>query len=1051
MAASRPCTWSWTRPRRCWKNPTPSKGPSPAPSSAARRWGRLRRSCTQSGWAEQAHAVGDASLKAELDRILSQDLVRLLGLGLLVATLGLWASTRSLRRALFVSLTCGACAATGLGMMQRLGAPFTATSLVLPLLVLVVTVADALHVLARWDWERGRTDDARLAWRNTLRKTYAPCLVASLTTAAGCFSFAITPLLALRDFAWDASLAILVAYPLLLAPLWAAMLGWPALLGGPLPKAGEKAGEKASQKPAALLQPQRWTPRLRLRRWLALWGGVTLLFAAALPFARSESDFLQVFFAPQSDTRQGFDLVDGHLGGSGVLDIIIDSGQEEHFRGLQGRDAVLAFEGRVREGLGHLDWLRDVNSYLTPLRVAHRGLEGEGPRAQDDATLAQELFFLDLSQSESDRGVLQPWLTFDGASARVRLITPNLNSQQLQQLEARVRQAAAPMQEQGQSAAITGPANYVRYLSSLVFESQGKAGALAIALIGVLVLLQLGLRWGAIALAVNLPPLLITLGTIVWLGLPFDFGTILVTSLTLGLVVDSSLHLFSCARRMSATAPLEAAFGEALRETLPPILRATAVITAGAGGAMDLRAGADPALCRPVHPGGLAGLPERRDPAPLPVAARPTLGRIGALLPRSRTASATMDTPADHPGLDEYLKGVLRARVYDVARVTELDPAPNLSRRLDNRVLLKREDTQSIFSFKCRGAANWMARNLPQGNGKAGGGARVVAASAGNHAQGVAIASQRRGMRATLVMPQTTPDLKTRAVAALGAEVVLVGDTFDEAKEHAETLAQDEDVHLIPPFDDPAVICGQGTVAMEVLRQWQEPLHALLVPLGGGGLLAGILAYVKSVRPEIRVIGVEPANAACGLAAMEAGRIVELDEVGLFADGVAVRAIGQHCWPLIRDHCDQIVTVDTDEICAAVRDLFEDLRVIAEPAGALATAGLRKYIEQTGVRGTRPSSPSSRAPTPTSPAWGTSSSAPSWARAPRCCWRCRSPSGPAASASSAPPWATTRSPSSTTATTIRAAPGCWPGCASRGPRAPIWCSGWRARATRCWT
>lgn len=309
-----------------------------------------------------------------------------------------------------------------------------------------------------------------------------------------------------------------------------------------------------------------------------------------------------------------------------------------------------------------------------------------------------------------------------------------------------------------------------------------------------------------------------------------------------------------------------------------------------------------------------------------------------------------MDTPADHPGLDEYLKGVLRARVYDVARVTELDPAPNLSRRLDNRVLLKREDTQSIFSFKCRGAANWMARNLPQGNGKAGGGARVVAASAGNHAQGVAIASQRRGMRATLVMPQTTPDLKTRAVAALGAEVVLVGDTFDEAKEHAETLAQDEDVHLIPPFDDPAVICGQGTVAMEVLRQWQEPLHALLVPLGGGGLLAGILAYVKSVRPEIRVIGVEPANAACGLAAMEAGRIVELDEVGLFADGVAVRAIGQHCWPLIRDHCDQIVTVDTDEICAAVRDLFEDLRVIAEPAGALATAGLRKYIEQTGAR-----------------------------------------------------------------------------------------------------
>jgi threonine dehydratase len=293
-----------------------------------------------------------------------------------------------------------------------------------------------------------------------------------------------------------------------------------------------------------------------------------------------------------------------------------------------------------------------------------------------------------------------------------------------------------------------------------------------------------------------------------------------------------------------------------------------------------------------------------------------------------------------------YIKRILDARVYDVARETPVDAAELMSKRLDNRVWLKREDLQPVFSFKLRGAYNKMNR-LSEDERERG----VVAASAGNHAQGVAMAAQRMHVKATIVMPRTTPQIKVDAVRARGARVVLHGDSFDEAALHAAKLVEEKNLIFVHPFDDPDVIAGQGTIGMEIVRQHQQPLDALFVPVGGGGLLAGVAAYVKYVWPETRIVGVEPEDAACLKLAMERGRRATLSEVGLFADGCAVAQIGKETFRVIRRTVDEVITVSTDEMCAAIKDIFEDTRGIAEPAGALALAGLKNYVERTGVRG----------------------------------------------------------------------------------------------------
>jgi threonine dehydratase len=293
-----------------------------------------------------------------------------------------------------------------------------------------------------------------------------------------------------------------------------------------------------------------------------------------------------------------------------------------------------------------------------------------------------------------------------------------------------------------------------------------------------------------------------------------------------------------------------------------------------------------------------------------------------------------------------YVERILRARVYDVAVETPLDYAANLSKRLDNRVYLKREDLQPVFSFKLRGAYNKIA-HLSEAERKAG----VIAASAGNHAQGVALSARQLGIRAVIVMPCTTPAIKVQAVKALGGETVLHGDSYDEACQHAVQLAEVQGLTFVHPFDDPEVIAGQGTIAMEILRQHRDDLHAVFVPVGGGGLIAGIAAYIKFVRPEIRVIGVEPVDSDCLNKALKAKRRVLLKQVGLFADGVAVKQIGKEPFHLAHQSVDQVVTVNTDEICAAIKDIFDDTRSIAEPAGALAVAGLKRYVEERGLRG----------------------------------------------------------------------------------------------------
>ena len=293
-----------------------------------------------------------------------------------------------------------------------------------------------------------------------------------------------------------------------------------------------------------------------------------------------------------------------------------------------------------------------------------------------------------------------------------------------------------------------------------------------------------------------------------------------------------------------------------------------------------------------------------------------------------------------------YIKRILDARVYDVARETPVDRAELMSRRLDNEVWLKREDLQPVFSFKLRGAYNKMNR-LSDAQRALG----VVAASAGNHAQGLAMAAEKLGVKATIVMPRTTPQIKVDAVRRRGARVVLRGDSYDEAAAYAQQLVEEKGMTYVHPFDDPDVIAGQGTVGMEIVRQHQKPLDAIFVPVGGGGLLAGVAAYVKYVWPDTKVIGVEPEDAACLKLALERGRRAVLPEVGLFADGCAVAQVGKETFRVVRDLVDEVITVGTDEMCAAIKDIFEDTRSIAEPAGALALAGLKLYVEREQVQG----------------------------------------------------------------------------------------------------
>ncbi len=292
-----------------------------------------------------------------------------------------------------------------------------------------------------------------------------------------------------------------------------------------------------------------------------------------------------------------------------------------------------------------------------------------------------------------------------------------------------------------------------------------------------------------------------------------------------------------------------------------------------------------------------------------------------------------------------YLKKILTARVYEVARETPLDFAANLSRRLGNRIWLKREDQQPVFSFKCRGAYAAMA-SLPAEALARG----VIAASAGNHAQGVALAAAKLGVHAVIVMPVTTPEIKVDAVRHLGGEVVLDGDNYDAAFAFALRLGAERGLVFIHPYDDPGVIADQGTIAVEILKQHTHDLHAIFVPVGGGGLIGGIAAYIKSLRPDIKVIGVEPDEADAMYRSLAAGRRIVLDHVGIFADGVAVRQVGEETFRLAQKYVDEIVLVSNDEICAAIKDIFEDTRSILEPAGALSVAGMKKYVARESLR-----------------------------------------------------------------------------------------------------
>ena len=295
---------------------------------------------------------------------------------------------------------------------------------------------------------------------------------------------------------------------------------------------------------------------------------------------------------------------------------------------------------------------------------------------------------------------------------------------------------------------------------------------------------------------------------------------------------------------------------------------------------------------------------------------------------------------------NDYLERILRARVYDVASETPLERAERLSKRYKADIWLKREDMQSVFSFKLRGAYNKIYNLSPEARERG-----VIAASAGNHAQGVALAGKRLGVAALIVMPTTTPPIKVQTVRSLGARIVLHGDSYDDAYEHALELAREKQLTFVHPFDDPDVIAGQGTIAMEVLRQHEDPIDAIYIPVGGGGLIAGMAAYIKRVRPEIRVISVEPEETPTLQKALAAGRRVTLKQIGLFADGVAVKQIGRETFKLARRYVDDTVLVSTDEICAAIKDIYDDTRSVAEPAGALAVAGIKKHAQGGSLEG----------------------------------------------------------------------------------------------------
>ena len=303
-----------------------------------------------------------------------------------------------------------------------------------------------------------------------------------------------------------------------------------------------------------------------------------------------------------------------------------------------------------------------------------------------------------------------------------------------------------------------------------------------------------------------------------------------------------------------------------------------------------------------------------------------------------------MKTPLLKPA--DYLKKILTARVYDVAVESPFEAAKNLSRRLHNKVLLKREDQQAVFSFKLRGAYNKMAHLTPEQLKKG-----VICASAGNHAQGVALGAHKLGCRAVIVMPTTTPRVKIDAVKALGGEVVLFGDSYSDAYAHALTLQKKQGLTFVHPFDDPEVIAGQGTIAMEMLRQHQGPLDAVFVAIGGGGLISGVASYIKAVRPEIKVIGVQMTDSNAMMQSVAAGKRVTLDDVGLFSDGTAVKLVGEETFRLTRALVDDFIAVDTDAVCAAIKDVFVDTRSIVEPAGALAVAAIKQYVAKHKTKG----------------------------------------------------------------------------------------------------
>jgi threonine dehydratase len=313
---------------------------------------------------------------------------------------------------------------------------------------------------------------------------------------------------------------------------------------------------------------------------------------------------------------------------------------------------------------------------------------------------------------------------------------------------------------------------------------------------------------------------------------------------------------------------------------------------------------------------------------------------------RPRRSPSKTGQPALIPSGDSYLQRILNAKVYEVAVETSLGAARNLSKRLGNKVLLKREDEQPVFSFKLRGAYNKMAHLSPEARARG-----VICASAGNHAQGVALSAKKLGCRSVIVMPVTTPKVKIDAVQALGGEVVLHGDSFSDAYGRALELEREHGLTFVHPFDDPDVIAGQGTIAMELLRQHPGPIDAVFVAIGGGGLIAGVAAYIKALRPEIKVIGVQTQDSDAMARSVKAGKRVQLHDVGLFSDGTAVKLVGEETFRIARELVDDYILVDTDQVCAAIKDIFEDTRSIMEPAGALGVAAIKQYVAKTGAKG----------------------------------------------------------------------------------------------------